>query len=310
MVPTPPTLHRLLRGSCLLSKSSFANAALYPLIQNSTFPSALALNPPSIPFSPSSSSGSSTLPLFFLDRKQVIFVPEALSFFTVFLFFPSTFFASRSLTLSFLHLSRSLDDLLCGMITFTPGLAVFFMMIRTLALVSSYLSDRAYPLTSSLSLLHPCSDYVEVNISLNDFSSLSFLYIYVPPIRSSLADSRITFFPSSVLSSFRNLFILKTSTVIFSFGTQEILQTLVGRNYLIGSSLCGHVTLTLLHFPSGNCSSSDIPFAPCFHALSCFWKVLQDSSTENSRFFQLLLFCLSAFLFQQPSSIFQFPEDL
>ena len=35
--------------------------------------------------------------------------------------------------------------------------------------------------TSSLSLLDPYSDYVEVNIFLNNFSSLSFLNVYAPP---------------------------------------------------------------------------------------------------------------------------------
>ena len=53
--------------------------------------------------------------------------------------------------------------------------------------------------TSSLSLLGPYSDYVEVNISLNDFSSLSFLNVYAPSIRSSTKDSRTNFFSSSIL---------------------------------------------------------------------------------------------------------------
>ena len=48
--------------------------------------------------------------------------------------------------------------------------------------------------TSSLSLLGPYSDYVEVNISLNDSSSLSFLNVYAPPICSSTKDSRTNFF--------------------------------------------------------------------------------------------------------------------
>ena len=39
--------------------------------------------------------------------------------------------------------------------------------------------------TSSLSSLDPYSDYVGVNISLNNSSSLSFLNVYTPPIRSS-----------------------------------------------------------------------------------------------------------------------------
>ena len=56
--------------------------------------------------------------------------------------------------------------------------------------------------TSSLSLLGPYSDYVEVNISLNDSSSLSFLNVYAPPIRSSTKDSRTNFFSFSILPSY------------------------------------------------------------------------------------------------------------
>ena len=57
--------------------------------------------------------------------------------------------------------------------------------------------------TSSLSSLGPYSDYVEVNISLNDFSSsLSFLNVYAPLIRSSTKDSRTNFFSLSILPSY------------------------------------------------------------------------------------------------------------
>ena len=56
--------------------------------------------------------------------------------------------------------------------------------------------------TSSLSSLGPYSDYVEVNISLNGSSSLSFLNVYAPPIRSSTKDSRINFFSHSILPSY------------------------------------------------------------------------------------------------------------
>ena len=56
--------------------------------------------------------------------------------------------------------------------------------------------------TSSLSLLGPNSDYVKVNISLNNFSSLSFLIVYTPPIRSSTKDSRNNFFSLSILPSY------------------------------------------------------------------------------------------------------------
>ena len=56
--------------------------------------------------------------------------------------------------------------------------------------------------TFSLSLLGPDSDYVEVNISLNDSSSLSFLNVYVPPIRTSTKDSRTNFYSFSILPSY------------------------------------------------------------------------------------------------------------
>ena len=56
--------------------------------------------------------------------------------------------------------------------------------------------------TSSLSSLSPYSDYVEVNISLNNSSSLSFLNVYAPPIRSSTKDSRTNFFSLSILPSY------------------------------------------------------------------------------------------------------------
>ena len=64
--------------------------------------------------------------------------------------------------------------------------------------------------TSSLSLLGLYSDYVEVNISLNDSSSLSFLNVYAPPICSSTKNSRTNFFSlhSSLLSGSGGIFAL------------------------------------------------------------------------------------------------------
>ena len=56
--------------------------------------------------------------------------------------------------------------------------------------------------TSSLSLLGPYSDCVEVNISLNDSSSLSFLNVYTSPIRSFTKDSRTNYFSLSILPSY------------------------------------------------------------------------------------------------------------
>ena len=56
--------------------------------------------------------------------------------------------------------------------------------------------------TSSLSSLDLYSDYVEVNISLNDSSLLSFLNVCAPSIRSSKKDSRSNFFSLSILFSY------------------------------------------------------------------------------------------------------------
>ena len=54
---------------------------------------------------------------------------------------------------------------------------------------------------SSLSSLDPYSDYVEVNISLNDSFSLSFLNVYAPSICSSPKDSRTNFFSLSFVKA-------------------------------------------------------------------------------------------------------------
>ena len=48
-----------------------------------------------------------------------------------------------------------------------------------------------------------------VNISLNISSSVSFLNVYAPPICSSPTDGRTDSFSPSILSSSRNLFILR-----------------------------------------------------------------------------------------------------
>ena len=65
--------------------------------------------------------------------------------------------------------------------------------------------------TSSLSLLGPYSDYVEVNISLNDFSSLSFFNVYAPPICSHTKDSRTNFFLSLFFPPMRKRWIFRAS---------------------------------------------------------------------------------------------------
>ena len=56
--------------------------------------------------------------------------------------------------------------------------------------------------TASLSSLDHNSDYVEINISLNHSSWLSFLNVYGPPIRFFPKDSRTNFFSLSILPSY------------------------------------------------------------------------------------------------------------
>ena len=131
--------------------------------------------------------------------------PGALNYYTLFRLIPLTLFISRNLTLIYLPLFGSLDSLLCNPMVPTPDLVFFLLMSQTLVAASSFSSSRAYSSlelsTSSLFLLGPYSDYVEVNISLNASFSFSFFNVYVPPIRSSTKDSRTNFFSFSILPS-------------------------------------------------------------------------------------------------------------
>ena len=141
--------------------------------------------------------------------------------------------------------------------------------------------------TTSLSSLDPYSDYVGVNISLNNSSSLSFLNVYTFPIRSSPTDGRTDSFSPSVLSSYRNLFILRDFNCHHplwdSRGTsnpceEEVFDWIISSDFL---PLNGPDTPTLLHHSSGSRSSPDISFAPSSLALSCSWEVLQDVGSDH-----------------------------
>ena len=135
---------------------------------------------------------------------------------------------------------------------------------------------------SSLSLLDPYSDYVGINISLNNSSSLSFFNVYALPICSSATDSRTDSFSPSILPSSRNLFILGNFNcchpLLDSRGTSDSLGEEVF-DWVISSDL--HPlndtdTPTLLHH-----SSPDISFAPSSLAFSCSWEVLQDLGSDH-----------------------------
>ena len=125
--------------------------------------------------------------------------------------------------------------------------------------------------TSSLSLLDPYSDYVGVNISLNNSSSVSFLNVYAPPIRSSPTDGRTDSFSPSILSS-RNLFILGDFNCHHPLWDSKVTSDPRGEevfDWVISSDLLplnDPETPTLLHRSSGSFSSPDISFAPSFLA--------------------------------------------
>ena len=141
--------------------------------------------------------------------------PGALNYYTLFRLIPLNLFISRNLTLIHLPLFRSLDSLLCNPMAPTLDL-VFFLLIFSdvsggvIIFVKQGLSFSELS-TSSFSSLDSYSDYVEVNISVNNFSSLSFLNVYAPPIRSSTKDSRTNFFFLSILPSY-----VEAETVDFS----------------------------------------------------------------------------------------------
>ena len=82
--------------------------------------------------------------------------------------------------------------------------------------------------TSSLSSLNPYSDHVGVNISLNNCSSLSFLYVYGPPIRSSPKDSKTDSFSPSILPSSSNLFVLGDFKYHYTFWDSRGISDLRG----------------------------------------------------------------------------------
>ena len=136
--------------------------------------------------------------------------------------------------------------------------------------------------TSSLSSLDPYSDYVAINISLNNSSSVSFLNVYAPPIRSSPMDGRIDSFSPSILPPSRNLFILGDFNCHHPLWDSRVTSDPCGEevfDWVIFSDLLplnDPDTPTLLHR-----SSPDISFAPSSLALSCSWEVLQDLDSDH-----------------------------
>ena len=141
--------------------------------------------------------------------------------------------------------------------------------------------------TSSLSSLDPHSDYVGVNVSLNNSSSLSFLNVYAPPIRSSPTDGRTDSFSPSIFLSSGNLFILGDFNCHHPLCNPRGTSDPCGEeefDWVISTDLLplnDPDTPTLLHRSSGSRSSPDISFAPFSLALSCSWEVLQNLGSDH-----------------------------
>ena len=115
---------------------------------------------------------------------------------------------------------------------------------------------------STLSSLDPYSDYVGVNISLNNSSSLSFLNVYALPIRSSPTDGRTDSISPSILPSYRNLFILRDINCHSPFWDSRGTSDPRGEeifDWMISSDLLNFALL----------------------ALSCSWEVLQDLGSDH-----------------------------
>ena len=211
----------------------------------------------------------------FFNGMLEIFEPGALNYFTFFCPILSTLSASRNPIVTHLPLSRFLDSLLCVLITPTPGLAFSLLMTRTLAAAWSFSSGRAYSFLNFLPPLFLClipTDYVRVNISLNNSSSVSFLNVYAPLFAPPQRMAELTsflppFFPTpkiSILGDFNCHHPLWDSRGTSDPCREEVFNWVISSDLL---PLNDPDTPTLLHCSSGSRSSLDI-FAPFSLALS------------------------------------------
>ena len=120
--------------------------------------------------------------LRFFNGMPEVFKPGVLNYYSLFGLILWILYESRNPTLTHRSLSGSMDTLLCDLIALTRGLAFFLSMIFTIAVASSFLSDRAYPYLNFLpsfflSSLESCSDHVGINVSLKNSFSLFLLNV-------------------------------------------------------------------------------------------------------------------------------------
>ena len=172
-------------------------------------------------------------PSRFFNGMLAIPEPRALNFYTFFCFILLTLSVSRNPILTHLPLSGFLESLLCDLIAPTPDLA-FSLLVPWIFIRQGLSFTELF--TSPFSLLDLYSDYVGVNISLNNSSLLSFLNVYTPPICIFPTNGRTDSFSHCILPSSKNLFILRDFSCHHPSRTQKVLPTPVGRKHSIGSS--------------------------------------------------------------------------
>ena len=135
--------------------------------------------------------------------------PGALDCYTFFCPILLSLFVSRNPITTHLPLYGTIDSPLCDLIAPTFSLAFSTDATHASGGVVFVRQDLSFSELSTSSFFPWLySDYVGVNISLNNSSTLSFLNAYAPPICSSPKEGRTDSFSPSILPTSRNLFIL------------------------------------------------------------------------------------------------------
>ena len=160
-----------------------------------------------------------------------------------------------------------------------------------------------------LSSLYSYSDCVEVNISLNNSSSLSFLNAYAPPIRCSPRESRTDSFSFSILPIFKNLFILGDSDYHHPHWDPKGISDPVASNRSSGSCSSPDISFTPSSFASGRCFRTWILISYQFSKPSLFLRSFASTKVPLPSIFSklvgmTLLFALTLTVFLQRNTRF------
>ena len=150
-------------------------------------------------------------------------------------------------------------------------------------------SDLAfYPVSvSSLSSQDPYSDYTCVKVLLSNHSTLLFLNLYSPPIRSTPSDSRTRTFYPDILPNSPDTFILGDCNANHPTWDRLIPSNPLENDLFRWITSSGLEILndpaspTLLHHSTGSRSSPDISLAPASLAPHCEWHTLPGLGSDH-----------------------------